>query len=577
MSLKKITKKWGAIALCSAALVGGTVGTLLSPSNGEIAKAYYYDDMSNGAGGIVNNGETADLPISLYIEEGYWYADAVRVYFNNGTTPAGNYLMQFSPDSSMIGLNLKIVFQKPYLDTDENLTFVSAQSVYNKEITSTDPISITYSTPVDMYGESGYFEVSLKGSSSMWDKLSEKMYLRNFTLKMSDTTAPVISGYEGVYYTNYDNPASLSSIMSKISAYDETDGTVSINIDSDGYTGKERTLGSHKVKLSASDAAGNKSEITIDIIVTDGTKPVINGKKEYTSNMSSPLTETQIRAGLTATDNYDNSVSIQLVEDNFTANKTKAGSYTIKYKATDSSGNVSDICVVTITNKDDIKPTLSGTATYTVSSIGKITVDSVKSGLSANDNIDTNLTINLIEDNYSENSSIVGDHTMKFNVVDASGNISETFTVTITVRDDIPPVFWVTDDFFTVEESLTLTHDQIVAVLLAQNNMDTTQVLEYKVVKDNYTANASTVGKYAVSYQLKMTDGEVIELSSEIDVVGEETIAPVEKEKWYNKVWDFVKDHWLSITLCGVAIVAIFTYLSSHDKKNKNNRSRRRR
>lgn len=531
---KNISKKVGKLAIMTSLIAGASIPVIVN--NAQPTHAYYLDNKDKGT--------TADFAVDIYKEDGYWTQSGGfgKIYYSSNNTPAGNYLIQFTPEG-FNGATLKIKFNYPASFDGE--TYTATASVYNAAINSSNAISLSYSTPSDMVGSTGYFSVEVSGAGSLASSIANTVYLRNFTLKQADKTAPVFNGYEGVYFTNYDNPKSLSDILSGITAIDETDGQVTVRTIQDGYTGKERTLGSHIVKLSASDAAGNTTEITIDIRVVDGTKPTISGQTSYTSNMSSPITEASIRAGLTARDNHDSSLTVQLVNDGFTGNEQKSGSYKITYKTTDSSGNVSDIFTVTVTNKDDKKPTIEGTSTYNVSSIGAITSDYIISQLTAKDNIDSNLTIKLVEDNYTANKAIVGDHTMTFNVTDKSGNVSETFTVTISVYDNIPPVFWVSDDFFSVDETLTLTHDDIVAILIAQNGIDETQVVAYRVVEDNYTANASNPGVYAMSYQLQMANGEVLELSSEINVIGEEENKPVEvdEEAWYKNAWNWVKDH----------------------------------
>ena len=324
-----------------------------------------------------------------------------------------------------------------------------------------------------------------------------------------DEQAPVINGWEGVYYTNYDSPTTLDNVLSKISAYDEYKGSVPVSVVSDGYTGKEDVLGDHLVVLSATDGT-NTTQITINIIVVDATAPTISGPTSLTSNMSSPLTEAGIRSMLSASDNADNSLTINLVSDNFTANKQKAGSYQIIYNTTDDSGNVSANHVVTITNKDDIKPTISGSASIEAGSSTQLTIDEIKSkaNLIASDNIDSGLAINLVEDNYSSNYSQVGSHTIKFNTTDNSGNTSETFTLTIVVKDTTKPVISGSNSIRS-NLSSPLTEEDIRSQLTASDNVDTN--LTINLVEDLFTDNADKVGTYQVKYNVTDSAGNTSE------------------------------------------------------------------
>ena len=173
---------------------------------------------------------------------------------------------------------------------------------------------------------------------------------------------------------------------------------------------------------------------------------------------------------------------------------------------------------------------------------------------------------------------------MTFKATDTNGNVSDIYTINITVVDDIAPVFWVSLDFFSVEDSLQLTHEQIVAVLLAQNEIDSTQVVAYKVVEDDYTVNAFSAGKYAVSYQLQLASGKVMTLSTNINVIGEETVdttVPTTEddgfwasiENAFDKVVDFVKENWIACSIGAAAvlmlIVAIVVASNNKDDRKK--------
>lgn len=408
-----------------------------------------------------------------------------------------------------------------------------------------DGYTITYKFKLEYPSTKlSFFDMDIKKASNgslYTDYAFEQAILTTPTL---DNTEPVIDGWLGVYYTNYDNPRPLEDIISKITAIDETDGVVEVNIAENNYTDKEKTLGSHLVKLTASDKAGNTSSITIDVIVVDATKPTITGINTYISNMSSPITQESIKVQLKASDNYDTNLEIELVQDNFTGNEQKEGSFTISYKTIDSSTNESEIYVVTITNKDDIKPIITGKNNFEVNSTGTITHEYIISELSASDNIDTSLTINLINDTYTSNKTIVGTYTMTFNAIDNSENTSDIFIVNIIVKDDIPPMFLISKDFFSVDDTITLTHKQILDILLFTNDIEETNLLEYKIIEDNYTSNSNIAGTYTIKYELEMNNGQIIELHSNIDVIGNKNIKTnkVKNKTIIDHIKNFIKN-----------------------------------
>lgn len=298
--------------------------------------------------------------------------------------------------------------------------------------------------------------------------------------------------------------------MKKISAYDDYKGSVPVVVVSDDYTGNEKILGKHPVVLSATDGT-NTTTITINIIVVDATAPTISGPTSLISNMSNPLTEANIRAMLSASDNVDKTLTIDLVSDNFTINNQKAGSYQIIYNTTDDSGNVSANHIVTITNKDDIKPTISGRVSIEAGSSVQLTIDEIKSkaNLIANDNIDSGLAIKLVEDNYSSNYNQVGNHTIKFNTTDNSGNTSNIFILTIVVKDTTKPII---SGNTSIRSNLSspLTEEDIRNKLTATDNVDTN--LTINLVDDLFTANADKIGTYQVKYNVTDSAGNTSDI-----------------------------------------------------------------
>ena len=93
-----------------------------------------------------------------------------------------------------------------------------------------------------------------------------------------DNVTPIISG-ETTFATNVDERRPLSYFLQWIKAYDETDGdlTDQIAVDTDNYTANMSVLGNHTFTISVSDSSGNKTTAVINIYVADVTKPVIVG------------------------------------------------------------------------------------------------------------------------------------------------------------------------------------------------------------------------------------------------------------------------------------------------------------
>ncbi len=177
-----------------------------------------------------------------------------------------------------------------------------------------------------------------------------------FNLNYVDNIPPVITGNNS-YTRVYNNPVTLATLKNGLSATDNKDGnlTSSITLKTDNYSSNSATKGSYQVVYTVSDQAGNSTDYPITIQVIDNIKPTLSGQSSYTTSYNTKLSETTIRGNLTATDDYDGTLAVTLVQDNYSSNYNQVGNHTIKYKATDSSGNFVEY-TVTITVEDDVPP-----------------------------------------------------------------------------------------------------------------------------------------------------------------------------------------------------------------------------
>ena len=93
--------------------------------------------------------------------------------------------------------------------------------------------------------------------------------------------------------------------------------------------------------------------------MVDNVKPVFSGPVTISTSNNTIMTESDIRAQITASDEIDGNVTskITLVEDNYSGKGNKVGSYTITYSVTDNAGNTATH-IVTIQRIDSIPPTI---------------------------------------------------------------------------------------------------------------------------------------------------------------------------------------------------------------------------
>ena len=389
-----------------------------------------------------------------------------------------------------------------------------------------------------LFSQYGHSAISTKLLYSLanWDTFNvnsskgfeQTLYLYKETIGDVDLKEPILE--PAIIVTDIDSPFSLEYILSQTKFEDEVDGELECVIINDNYTANMYKVGRWQIDVSATDKSGNTGYGTILVIVEDVTSPIIEGISTYTSYMSNLMLESTIRENLIIIDNVDelSIESLNVMEDTYT-NSNSIGEYKIKYQAIDLSGNVSAIFEVKINIVDDIKPIISMkegyTNHYTTSYKVNISQDTLLEGIMITDNVDLNLEYEIIENKYLGNETVPGTYFIKLRAIDKSGNISDTFTITVNVNDKIPPVFYVNGLFIGVSNAETLSHQDIVNILYWYNNILDLET-EIQIISSDYsTGSINNPGAYSLMYRIKDSNGEISEpLSVTIKVFGEENV-----------------------------------------------------
>lgn len=365
--------------------------------------------------------------------------------------------------------------------------------------------------------------------------------------------------------TSLDEVISIIYLQTKITAYDEVDGPVSVKIHEDNYTSNSKNIGEYTVTFSASDNSSNTSYLTITIQVKDTTKPTIKGSSNITSSMSNPLNVNQIKSSLTVTDNYYNiaNSSINIVKDNFTGNEQKEGSFTILFNVIDPSNNISDNFVVTIKNLDDIPPIINGESSYEISNKTLLNLDEILNKLTASDNIDNNPTIELLNDTYTDSYFKIGLYQISFIAKDKNNNISLPYIININVKDFTKPTIYISKKFIGIDGNANINIQDIIEIIETTNNINPNNLLSFEIVKDEYTPNRNTPGEYFVELSYEYENGDYINIETCIVVdsynqtTKEEIKSTPKKTFWsaikeiFLKIWNYIKYffsfNWLKI------------------------------
>lgn len=328
----------------------------------------------------------------------------------------------------------------------------------------------------------------------VYDKANNLSSPYEVKIEVKDDIAPVIEGLN--YYTSkLSSPITVKEISYSLTAIDNgIDVSNSIFISNDYYTNYQNTLGEKNIYFQAMDTANNISKpfkVTINLI--DDIPPQIFGLNTYTSYLSSPLSLTYLKQQLTVLDNFEGNISnnLEIIEDSYSNNINKKGTYSITLKALDSSNNISETFKINITNIDDIPPSITGPSNLTYSINNKPSLSNILSQYKAEDNIDQNLKITVSDDSYSS-SLTTGTYYLNLNSTDSSNNTNIPFNIKIDIVDIILNLN---------ELSLYLPTNKLLTIQQINKLINLNE--NYTILENTYTPNYNKEGNYKIQYALE--------------------------------------------------------------------------
>ena len=555
-AIAKASKKFGKIAMCGVTLLGATGGIMAV--NNVAGNVMNVQAASITTYSLVNSSGTVLGDKSLTTEGNLYYAKfTVSEYDDNGYV---NY--QVSEKTTVTqGQNITKTFTERFQgDTPDDCTYIFSTNSNFFEFADyfasqkIDPGSTTMYGASDLYNYIKTTPYSYMISEMMTAARSSSIsYTLSSAVVNTDETAPALETQ--VFLTDVDNPIALEDILKEVHFVDGVDGVIEETVVSDNYTPNKNRVGEWAVQVKATDAAGNTGTGTIIVRVLDKTGPIITGQTTFTSNMSSPLTIENILSKLTATDNVDGNISdnIEIVSNGFTGNENIVGNKSIVVRVRDSAGNVSVDTTLKVNCVDDVKPVISikdgYSDSYTTSYENKMDINTILESIVVTDNIDSNLSYEIIENKYEGNDTIPNTYTIKLRATDTAGNISEIKTITITVTDEIPPVFFVSGKFIGISQANTLTHQELVNLLIYMEGLIAEEGAAVNLLSfGGYETDAvNTPGVYTLSYKTRTADGVESEVkTATIKVLGEtensSSAGEREEKGFFEKLWDGIKN-----------------------------------
>ncbi|MCK9575119.1 MAG: DUF5011 domain-containing protein [Clostridia bacterium] len=203
--------------------------------------------------------------------------------------------------------------------------------------------------------------------------------------------------------------------LNGVSATDDKDGDITVNIVVDDSNVILNTLGTYTLTYCVTDSSDNTESVTVNVNVIDTTDPEILGLVNRTVEVnSSPNWLT----GITATDSYNGNLTSSITVDDSNVNLTLLGTYQLNFTVKDSSDNevtgTIDVIVV-----DTTDPVILGAVDLQVEARS---TPNWLTGITASDNYDGNLTSSITVDSETVNLNLLGTYTLTYSVTDENDN-----------------------------------------------------------------------------------------------------------------------------------------------------------
>ena len=362
--------------------------------------------------------------------------------------------------------------------------------------------------------DSTTFDYTELGPNNVWFKaidVNSNVDSGIVIVTVLDTTQPILATQPRTIYLDANGQASITAADLDNGTTDN--GTLfTIAIDSSNFDCSE--VGANTVVFTATDASNNASTANVTVTVTDSLKPIIS---------TQPLTvylDANGLASITAND-LDNGTadncqvsSISIDSSNFDC--SKIGANTIKFKATDASGNA-DSANVTVTVLDTLNPIIATqplTVYLDANGSASITANDLDNGTTDNCQI-----ASLAVDSSNFDCSEVGANTVVFTATDANNNTS-TANVTVTVLDTLKPIV--------STQALTVYLDANGSASITANDLDNgtadnCQVSSISIDSSNF--DCSKIGANTIKF--KATDASGNADSANVTVTVLDTLNPI--------------------------------------------------
>ena len=324
--------------------------------------------------------------------------------------------------------------------------------------------------------------ITIKFKTVFGNTITKEISLDNHINKMPEISAKdVVLKVDDVF-----------NAMSGVSASDKEDGDITSKIKVVENTVNTSKAGIYKVVYEVTDSDGNTVKKEIKVTVNPKLSIINNAPEIIAKDLELKVGDKfDAKSGVSASDKEDGDITskIEVIEN--TVDTTKVGEYKVVYKVTDSQGASikKEIKVVVRSNE---KPEISAKDVV-------LKVDDkfdVKSGVSASDKEDGDITSKIKVVENTVNTSKAGIYKVVYEVTDSDGNtvkkeIKVTVNPKLSIINNAPEIIakdleLKVGDNFNVKSGVSASDkedgDITSKIEVVENTVDTTKAGEYKVV-----------------------------------------------------------------------------------------------
>ncbi|MDC9721619.1 MAG: DUF5011 domain-containing protein [Urechidicola sp.] len=412
----------------------------------------------------------------------------------------------------------------------------AGELVWSNPISKTTPVSGTFTVPSSAVESSTRMRVSMKynGIPTSCETFTYGE-VEDYTVIIEgsgpDVVAPVIT-LTGASPINLN----VGEVYTEqgATATDDVDGDISANIIVGGDTVDVNLAGTYVVTYNVSDAAGNPAtEVTRTVnVLADTTAPVITliGNAIIDLNVGQAYTE----QGATASDNIDGDISANIVIGGDIVDVNLAGIYVVTYNVNDAAGNPATQVTRTVN-------VVADTTAPVITLIGNAIIDLnvgqayTEQGATASDNIDGDISANIVIGGDTVNTNIAGIYIVTYNVNDAAGNPATEVTRTVNVvADTTAPVITLIGNA-TIDLNVGDTYAEQGAT--ASDNIDGD--ISANIVIGGDTVNTNIAGTYIVTYNVSDATGNpATEVTRTVNVNSNTGSTTVLHQGFFESGWD---------------------------------------